>query len=214
MESFGGPAAISFDAKGAEAFVADGSRNHRVAVVDVASGAIKRYWGAYGSQPDDAAQPKHTAGSPPSKQFGVVACAVASKDGMVYVCDRSNDRIQVFKADGSFVKEKVIAPNTLVDGSVWDVAFSRDAQQKYMYVADGSNNVIWVLDRQSLEVLTSFGDGGRVPGEFYGVHNIAVDSKGNLYTVETYQGKRLQKFTFKGVGPVTNKKVLWPGGGR
>jgi DNA-binding beta-propeller fold protein YncE len=135
---------------------------------------------------------------------------------LIYVCDRQNDRIQVFKKDGSFVKENIIAPKTLGEGSVWDVTFSRDAQQKYLYVADGLNMKIYVLDRQSLELLTSFGDGGRQPGEFVGLHSIATDSKGNLYTVETYQGKRLQKFVFKGVGPVPAKPkaVVWPGGDR
>jgi DNA-binding beta-propeller fold protein YncE len=128
------------------------------------------------------------------------------------VCDASNDRIQVFKKDGSFVKEKSIMPKTLGMGSVWDVAFSRDPQQKYLYVADGMNMQVHILDRQSLEVLTSFGDGGRQPGQFYAVHSVATDSKGNLYTVETYEGKRVQKFNYKGVGAVaaTPKAVLWP----
>jgi DNA-binding beta-propeller fold protein YncE len=131
---------------------------------------------------------------------------------MVYVCDTQNDRIQVFKKDGSFVKEKVIAPKTLGMGSVWSVAFSRDPQQKYMYVADGMNMRVHVLDRQSLEELTSFGDGGRQPGQFYAVHSVATDSKGNLYTTETYEGKRVQKFNYKGLAATTtaNKGVLWP----
>jgi sugar lactone lactonase YvrE len=216
METFGGPAGISFDPNGSEAYVADGTRNHRVAVIDAATGAIKRYWGAYGSQPDDAAHPAYSPTAPASKQFSTVTCAEVSKDGMVYVCDRANDRIQVFKKDGSFVKEKVIAPKTLAPGSVSDVTFSRDAQQKYLYVADGMNNKVWILDRQSLDVLTSFGDGGRIPGEFFALHSVATDSKGNLYTAEDLQGKRLQKFTFKGVGPVPAQptKVLWPGAGK
>jgi hypothetical protein len=215
-EMFGGATDISFDANGAEAYIADGSRNHRVAVVNTATGAITKYFGAYGSQPNDAPQPAYVPGAPASKQFSYVACAEASKDGLIYVCDRQNDRIQVFKKDGSFVKEKMIAPKTTGEGSVWDVTFSRDAAQKYLYVADGSNMKIYVLDRQSLDVLTSFGDGGRQPGEFVGLHSIATDSKGNLYTVETYQGKRLQKFNFKGVGPVPAKAkaVVWPGGDR
>jgi DNA-binding beta-propeller fold protein YncE len=119
------------------------------------------------------------------------------------------------------VKEKVIAPKTLGDGSVWDVAFSADPQQRYLYVADGMNQKVWILDRQSLDVLMSFGDGGRQPGQFYAVHSIATDSKGNLYTGETLQGKRVQKFLFKGVVPVTtqNAGTVWPrrsggGGGR
>src|SRR6185295_18677879 len=98
---FGGPAGISFNAKGDEAYIADGSRNHRVAVVDVATGAIKRYWGAYGSQPSDAAMPAYSPSAPASKQFSTVTCAEVAKDGMVYVCDRGNNRVQVFKGDGS-----------------------------------------------------------------------------------------------------------------
>jgi DNA-binding beta-propeller fold protein YncE len=216
METFGGPAGISFNAKGDEAYVADGSRNRRVAVVDVATGAIKRYWGAYGSQPGDGTMPAYSATAPASRQFSTVTCAEVAKDGMVYVCDRGNNRVQVFKGDGSFVKEKIIAPKTPGEGSVADVTFSRDAAQKYLYVADGMNNRIWVLDRQSLDVLTSFGDGGRIPGAFNQLHSIATDSKGNLYTVETGQGKRVQKFLFKGVGvvPAQPKAIVWPGVGK
>ena len=131
---------------------------------------------------------------------------------MVYVCDTRNDRIQVFKKDGSFVKEKAIAPKTLGTGSVWDIAFSRDPQQKYLYVADGMNMQVHIVDRQTLDVLTSFGDGGRQPGQFYAVHSVATDSKGNLYTAETYEGKRVQKFNFKGIAavPAANQGVLWP----
>jgi DNA-binding beta-propeller fold protein YncE len=149
----------------------------------------------------------------PSKQFGnPVLCAQLAKDGLVYVCDTENDRIQVFKKDGSFVREKVVAPATRGTGSVWDIAFSRDPQQKYLYVADGMNMKVHILDRQSLEELTSFGDGGRQPGQFYAVHSVATDSKGNIYTAETYEGKRVQKFNYKGVGPIVrlNRGVVWP----
>lgn len=208
-DTFGGPAGFSFDNAANEAYVADGYRNHRVAVIDMTTGAVKRYWGAYGNKPVDADSVKYTAGASP-KQFGAVRCAELSNDGMVYVCDSQNDRIQVFKKDGSFIKEKTVAPNTLGAGSVWGIAFSRDPQQKYMYVADGMNMKIHVLDRQSLAEVSSFGDGGRQPGQFYAVHSVATDSKGNLYTVETYEGKRLQKFTYKGMGTPTNKAVLWP----
>ena len=215
-ESFGGATSISFDAAATEAFVADGARNRRVAVIDTKTGAIKRFWGAYGNKPDDTKPAPYSPGGTPSQQFGTpVACAQLSKDGMVYVCDRSNDRIQVFKKDGSFVKEKLVAPATLGDGSVWDIAFSRDPEQKFLYVADGMNMKIWVLDRASLDVVMSFGDGGRQPGLFYAPHSVATDSKGNLFTGETYEGKRVQKFTYKGVGPVTTTTAgaLWPRAG-
>ena len=206
MESFGGPTSISIDTAANEAFIADGARNRRVAVIDTRTGAIKRTWGAYGARPEDAALPAYSPDAPASKQFGTpVSCAELASDGLVYVCDRSNNRIQVFRKDGSFVKEGIVAPRTLGAGSVWDVAFSRDPQQRFLYVADGQNMKVHVLDRQTLEVLTSFGDGGRGPGQFYAVHSVATDSKGNLYTVETLQGKRLQKFVFRGLETVTSK---------
>ena len=131
---------------------------------------------------------------------------------MVYVCDRTNDRIQAFTADGEFVKETWIEPDTLGDGSTFDVALSRDPEQKYLYVADGANQRIHILDRESLETLTSFGDGGRQPGQFYAVHSVATDSMGNLYTTETYRGQRVQRFLYKGLAPVTKKQqgVVWP----
>ena len=210
---FGRVAKISFDVKAQEAFIADGYGNKRVAVLDMKTGALKRYWGAYGNKPDDANLGPYDPSAPLVKQFrNPVHCAEPSNDGLVYVCDRPNDRIQVFKKDGQFVKEVRIAPATRGDGSVWDIAFSRDAAQKYMYLADGKNEKVYVMDRQSLETLTSFGDGGRQPGQFFAVHSIATDSKGNVYTTETYEGKRLQKFTYKGIGSVTraNQGVLWP----
>lgn len=210
MDTFGGPARFSFDTKANEAYVADGYRNHRVAVIDMTTGAIKRYWGAYGNKPDDSQSSKYAPGTPP-KQFGVVRCAMLSRDGYVYVCDATNDRIQVFTKAGKFVKEGRVAPQTLGAGSVWDIAFSRDPQQKYLYVADGMNMKVHILERQSLEELSSFGDGGRQPGQFYAVDAIATDSKGNIYTAETYESKRVQKFNFKGVGSApANAGVVWP----
>lgn len=130
---------------------------------------------------------------------------------MLYVCDRANNRIQVFTPDGKFVKEQVIAKSTLGAWAVWDLAFSRDAQQKYLYVVDGQNQKVYVVEHQTLQVLTSFGDGGRQPGQFYGTHSIAVDSKGNIYTTETYEGKRVQRFLNRGPAPVQkeNQGVVW-----
>jgi sugar lactone lactonase YvrE len=129
----------------------------------------------------------------------------------VYVCDRPNDRIQVFRKDGSYVTERRIAPRTLGDGSVWDIAFSRDPAQKYLYLADGKNERIYVLERRSLEILTQFGGGGRQPGQFFAVHSIATDSRGNLYTTETYEGKRVQRFAYRGIERLPrNQGVPWP----
>jgi DNA-binding beta-propeller fold protein YncE len=211
---FGGAVDVAFDTKANEGYVADGCRDHRIAVIDLGTGAVKRSWGAYGKAPDDAAAAAYTAGATP-QQFGEVTCAKLASDGLLYVCDRTNDRVQVFQKNGTFVKEKVLAPTTLGDGSVWDVAFSRDPQQKYLYVADGMNERVYVLDRKTLDVLTTFGDGGRQPGQFLGVSGVAVDSKGNLYTAEAFEGKRLQKFTFKGVGAVSSRALgtLWPSRG-
>ena len=212
MDTFGGVAGFSFDTKANEAYVADGFRNHRVAVIDMTTGAIKRSWGAYGAKPDDAGSAPYDPGAPPSKQFSTVRCAELSSDGFVYVCDARNDRIQVFRKDGTFVKEGHVAPQTLGEGSVWDIAFSSDPRQRYLYVADGMNMKIHVLDRETLRELTSFGGGGRQPGQFYAVHSIATDSKGNLYTVETYEGKRVQKFIYKGLGEPRRSAVPWPEG--
>ncbi len=211
--SFGRVAKISFDVKANEAYMADGYRNKRVAVVDMTTGEIKRYWGAYGNVPGDSNYGAYNPDVPLIPQFRTpVHCAEPTNDGLVYVCDRPNDRIQVFQKDGKFVKEKQIAPRTLGDGSVWDIAFSRDPQQKYMYLADGKNEKIYVIDRQSLEILTSFGSGGRQPSQFFGVHSIATDSRGNIYTTETYEGKRVQKFVYKGLGsvPRANQPAAWP----
>ena len=213
---FGRVAKITFDAKAGEAYVADGYGNKRVAVLDMNSGKLKRFWGAYGNKPDDARMPPYDPSAPLAQQFrNPVHCAEPTNDGMVYVCDRPNDRIQVFQKNGKFVKEVRIVPATRGDGSVWDIAFSKDAAQKYMYLADGKNERVYVMDRLSLEILTSFGDGGRQPGQFFAVHSIATDSKGNIYTTETYEGKRVQKFLFKGIGPVTaaNQGTPWPRGG-
>ena len=208
-------AKLAFDAEANEAYLADGYGGRRVAVLDASTGAFKRYWGAYGNEPDDTRTPPYDPDAPLIQQFRTpVHCADPSLDGHVYVCDRPNNRIQVFTRDGTFVDEVQLAPRTLGDGSTWDVAFSRDPEQKYMYVADGKNMRVYVMDRLSLEVLTSFGDGGRQPGLFFAVHSIATDSQGNIYTTETYEGKRVQKFVYKGMGPVTamHQGAPWPTG--
>ncbi|MDA1101977.1 MAG: hypothetical protein O2956_00060 [Gemmatimonadetes bacterium] len=212
-EHFGRPAKISFNQTGDEAYVSDGYRNKRVAVLDATTGEVKRFWGAYGNTPSDENTGRYDPNAAPIDQFRTpVHCAEPAEDGLVYVCDRPNDRIQVFQTDGTYVKEVRIAPATLGDGSTWDIAFSRDPAQTYMYLADGKNMKVYIMDRQSLEVLTSFGDGGRQPGLFFAVHSIATDSQGNIFTTETYEGKRVQKFIFKGVGPIPsdNQGAPWP----
>jgi DNA-binding beta-propeller fold protein YncE len=213
MQSFGRVAKIFVDPKENEAYLADGYLNKRVAILDVDTGKFKRYWGAYGRKPDDTDLGPYKPEAPPAQQFRTpVHCADLSNDGLVYVCDRKNNRIQVFKKDGSFVKEAFFAKNSLGDGSVFDVAFSKDPAQTYLFMADGNNMKIRILRRDTLEEITSFGDGGRQPGQFYAVHSIAIDSKGNLYTTETYEGKRIQKFVYKGLRAVTRREqgTVWP----
>jgi sugar lactone lactonase YvrE len=212
-DGFGRVAKIWVDPKTNEAYVADGYKNKRVAVLDADTGKMKRYWGAYGNKPDDADLGKYDPSAPPPKQFrNPVHCVDKSADGLVYVCDRQADRIQVFTPEGKFVKEAWFAKQTLGSGSTWDIAFSRDPQQKYIYLADGTNEKVRVVMRETLQEVTNFGDGGRQPGQFFGVHSIATDSKGNVYTAETYEGKRVQKFVYKGVGPVPagDQGVPWP----
>lgn len=211
--NFGRVAKISFNEDGSEAFVADGYLNKRVAVLDAETGELKRYWGAYGNEPDDKNLGRYDPNAKPAPQFrNPVHCAVPTLDGLVYVCDRVNDRVQVFRENGEYVDELIVAKQTLGAGAAWDVSFSNDAAKRYMYLADGMNERVYIIERKSLKLLTAFGDGGRQPGQFYGVHSIATDSKGNIYTTETYEGKRLQKFVYKGMGPVRERSqgVLWP----
>jgi DNA-binding beta-propeller fold protein YncE len=207
------PAKTTVDPKTNELYVADGYGNHRVIVFDADTGKYKRHWGAYGHKPDDTNPGPYNPNAPPAQQFrNPVHCAQLANDGLLYVCDRTADRIQIFKTDGTFVKETFVAKETLGDGSVFDIAFSKDPQQKYLYLADGSNMKIRIFERATMQELTTFGDGGRQPGEFYAVHSIDTDSKGNLFTTETYRGQRVQKFRYKGLAPVTKKDqgVVWP----
>ncbi|MFM1897729.1 MAG: hypothetical protein RLZZ385_2803 [Pseudomonadota bacterium] len=205
-------AEIAMDVSANEAYIADGYGNRRVAVLDMASGAFKRYWGAYGNRPDDDADNTYTPGAPLPQQFRPpVHCAEPSNDGLIYVCDRGADRIQVFRPDGTFVKEALVAPATL-SGSTWDIAFSKDPNQEFIYLADGSNMKVHILERESLQVLYTFGDGGRQPGLFFGTHSIVTDSAGNIFTTETYEGKRVQKFVYRGLRPLgqTRPGAPWP----
>jgi len=213
VQNLGLPAKTFIDPKTNELYVADGYGNKRVIVYDADTGQYKRHWGAYGHKPDDTNPGPYKPDAPVDQQFrSPVHCSELSHDGLLYVCDRLNDRIQVFKPDGTFVKEVFIAKNTLGDGAVWDIAFSKDPKQTYMYLADGANEKVYIMQRETLEILTSFGDGGRQPGQFYAVHSIATDSKGNIYTTETYRGQRVQKFVYKGLAAIAKKDqgVVWP----
>ena len=191
------PTAVDVDVAAKEVYVADGMNNHRIVVFDSETGAYKRHWGAYGEKPGDSDPGSYDPAAPPSKTFSLPSCVRLSRDGHVYVCDRRNNRIQVFRKDGTFVKEAFLAKETLGEGAVWDIAFSPAPTQRFVYVADGSNQKVWVLDRERLNVVTTVGAGGRGPGQFFGVGSVATDSEGNLYTGETYEGKRVQKFVLK-----------------
>jgi DNA-binding beta-propeller fold protein YncE len=211
LDNFWRPAKIVEDPDANEVYIADGYGNRRIIVLDRETGKYKRHWGAYGKKPDDAAVPPYSPTAEPSQNFNTVHCAQVSKDGFVYVCDRVNDRIQVFRKDGTFVKEAFFDKNTLRSGAVWDMTLSRDPQQSFLYYANGVDEKICIVKRDTLETLTCFGDGGRQPGQFFGVHNLDTDSKGNLYATETYTGARVQRFLYKGMGPVTkaSQGVLW-----
>jgi DNA-binding beta-propeller fold protein YncE len=191
----GRPAHMVMDPKAQELFVADGYGNKRVIVFDARTGAYKRHWGAYGTQPSDEKQAAYDPNQPPAKQFGnPVHCVRLSHDGKLYVCDRVNNRVQVFEPSGKFVQEFRVEPLTLANGSVWDMVLSHDAAQKYLYIADGANGRIYVLNRADGKQLSSFGRTGRMAGEFKWVHNMAIDRQGNLYTSEVGFGRRVQKF--------------------
>ena len=223
-QNLGAAAHMIVDAATNELYVADGYVNHRVIVFDAETGAYKRHWGAYGKPPDDGyfqasgerlpgpfkgvvqnenRPSNYDPNGPPPPQFRIVHAVRISRDGLLYVCDRTNDRIQVFRKDGSFVKEAFVAKNTLGSGSVWDIAFSSDPEQSFLVVPDGTNQQIWILRRDTLQVAGAFGRAGHWAGQFYGAHNIAADAQGNLYITETYEGKRVQKFVYKGLGPAT-----------
>jgi hypothetical protein len=201
----GRPAGFELDAQAHELYIADGYMNKRLIVYDSETGAFKRMWGAYGNKPDDADPGPYNPAAPPNQQFrNPVHCVHISRDALVYVCDRLNDRIQVFSKQGKFVKEFTLRTQTLGMGSTFQFAFSIDPQQKYLLVADGENNVIWTLRREDGTLVTQFGHSGRNAGQFHWLHQLVSDSHGNLYTGEVDTGKRIQKFTLVQKLPAKN----------
>jgi hypothetical protein len=206
------PADMEVDPQTNELYIADGYTNLRVIVVDAETGLYKRHWGAYGQNPvDDTAFGAYVKNQPPARHFRNPVHAVRiTNDGKVYVADRVNDRIQVFdkktvggpcpggaSAPGQcgFLGEFFVERDTLGPGSTWDIDVSPDREQKFLFNADGSNNYVWTLLRRTGQILDRFGRNGRNAGQFHWVHNLAVDSKGNIYTAEVDTGKRVQKFT-------------------
>jgi 2-keto-4-pentenoate hydratase/2-oxohepta-3-ene-1,7-dioic acid hydratase in catechol pathway len=202
----GQPTGVDVDVAANEVYVADGYRNRRVIVLDATTGVYKRHWGAYGRRPvdgDTAAPPVPGTAQPwpisydttqLPQQFTTVHSVRLSNDGLVYVADRINNRVQVFRKDGTFVREGFVARATRAMGSTWDLAFSRDSAQTWLLVPDGTNQTVWILRRSDLSVAGSFGSGGRNAGQFGWVHNLAVDARGNLYTGEVDIYKRVQRF--------------------
>ncbi|HEX3702472.1 MAG TPA: beta-propeller fold lactonase family protein [Vicinamibacterales bacterium] len=177
-----------------EVFVADGYVNRRVVVLDADTGAFKRMWGAYGKPPDDAASKERLYEGPAPQQFNLVHGVRVSDDGLVYVADRMNNRVQVFTIDGAFQTELFVERQTKLLGTAFSVAFSADPQQRYLYLADAGNGKVHIYERKRLEEVGSFGRIGRYAGQFIFLHNLAVDSKGNLFTAEVGGGRRVQKF--------------------
>ncbi len=194
------PAGITVYDKTNEVFVADGYGNRRVIVFDAETGAYKRHWGAYGNKPDDkASKARQATGSGP-QQFNTPHGIEVSRDGIVYVTDRANNRVQSFTLEGKFLKEGFIKRESQGTGTAFGVALSADPEQRFVYIADGSNERIAILDRKSLEEIGHIGRPGRKAGEFFHLHSLDVDPQGNIVTGES-QGYRVQKFIYKGLSP-------------
>ena len=196
-----GVADVAVDPQTNEAFVADGYGNHRVIVFDADTGEYKRMWGAYGRPPTDEPVGYLDPPAPSPQQFRNVHCVKLSGDGLVYVCDRDNDRMQVFKRDGTFVAEYAYGRETRPPGTVGHISFWPDSSQSLLAVADLGNFQIRLVRRENGEVLSTFGHFGNYSGQFNRLHQLAFDSKGNLYTAEA-AGRRVQKWIIaNGVHP-------------
>jgi DNA-binding beta-propeller fold protein YncE len=211
-ENLGGPAGLFVYPKTNELFVADGYFNRRVIVFDADTGAYKRHWGAYGKKPDDdykfPARAQLVQGPPPQQFNNPVHSVIVSNDDLVYAADRTNNRFQVFRLDGTFVKEVFIARTTLqAEGTVHHFAFSPDKEQRFLYIVDGSNKAVRILNRQTLEIVENVGGhAGHNAREFFHAHSFAVDSKGNLFIGEVNNGQRYYKYAYKGMGSAPASK--------
>jgi hypothetical protein len=210
-KNLAGAANLTEDAANNEIFIADGYRNRRLIVLDADTLAFKRMWGAYGNKPDDSPLGAYDPDATPAKQFRLPHNVAIARDGLVYVADRSNDRVQVFKKDGTFVKEGFISKRTLLSGSASGLAMSPDPEQRFLYVMDGGNHRVWILIRDTLQIVGRFGQQGLSGGALNTPHAIATDSMGNLYIGENFDARRVQRFLYKGLGsPVSAPGVLPP----
>lgn len=194
---------VFVDTVAKEVYVADGYGNKRVIVFDSESGAFKRMWGAFGSPPPPALapnpatpQPQATADGPP--EFGLPHAIKVSHDGIVYVADRINNRIQMFTTAGTFLKQVRVAND---DSTVVPVpagfAFSPDKTQELLYVVDSGPMRVVIFDRKTMIQIGVIGMKGSKPGEFDIVHHMAADSKGNLYTAEIVNQRRAERFVLQ-----------------
>ena len=201
-ENFASPTKATYYGKTNEVFVSDGYINRRIAVFDADSGKYRRHWGGYGKKPDDSAPRTRSFDGASPEQFNLMHDVQISNDDLVYAADRSNNRLQVFKPDGTFVKEAFVAREVRTPtGTVVTMAFSADKEQRFLYVTSGDQK-IRILDRQSLQVLGTVGRLGHYAGQFHHITDISVDSKGNIYTGEN-EGRRVQKFVYKGLSSGT-----------
>lgn len=195
-----GVADVAVDPSTNEVFVADGYGNHRIIVFDADTGAFKRMWGAYGKQPTDVEVGPYDPAAPLATQFRNVHCVKVSRDGFVYVCDRDNDRMQVFKRDGTFVAEYVYGKDTRPPGTVGHISLSPDRGQSVLAIADLGNFQVRLVKRATGEVISTFGEFGNYSGQLNRLHQAAFDSKGNLFMAEA-AGKRVQKWVPAGKRP-------------
>jgi DNA-binding beta-propeller fold protein YncE len=194
----GGIEEIRLDEAANEMYVADSYLGGRVMVFDLATFAFKRGWGAYGHKLSeisiDDADRAYTPGGPMPKEFRGHLTINFSNDGLVYAADRNANRIHVTTKEGKFVKEFILAPHTGVGGATGGVGFSPDKQQRFLFISDLTNNHIYFLNREDGKEVGRMGNMGDSGGQFYGLHMIAVDSKGNIYTGEVFAGERVQRF--------------------
>ena len=208
------PAKTFLDKETNELYVADGYGNHRVIVFDADTGKYKRHWGAYGNKPDDVDLGRYDPKAPPAQQFrNPVHCADLSVDRLLYVCDRVNDRIQVFKPDGTFVKEGVLQQG--------DARLRLGLGRRLLEGSAAEVSCIWPTARTTRCTSSCATRSRCSPASAKAAGSRASSTactasrptrKGNIYTTETYRGQRVQKFTYKGLAPVTKKDqgVVWP----
>jgi hypothetical protein len=194
----GGIEEIRLDEPAHELYAADNYLGGRVMVFDLDTFQFKRGWGAYGHALSEItsndADRAYSPGGPMPKEFRGHLTLNISHDGLVYAADRMANRIHVTTKEGKFVKEFILAPTTGVGGSTGGVMFSPDKQQQFLYISDLTNNRIWFLNREDGKVVGQMGSMRENGGQFFGLHMIAVDAKGNIYTGEVFAGERVQRF--------------------